>query len=539
MKRKIWFAFIVMAIMPTLLISYVMLQYVQTAVIDARLESLYRTVRMMEHRLMEYHDDLRVDIEKKTKLDYVKRLLGESSGSLSMKPQELTKLRLQLLDDVSFPVISGAVLDREGKVLISTIPSEEGLSLNKTKLYSELAAGNETYINIVTLNKDSEVLEFAVPIKNDNGEIAGILKQTLKTVPIKNYLAALDMETNLYSFLVKKNGVLIFQQNKANAGMVYQDYRTTNSLDRLVESFRNGQLRSDRGEVSFEKEGERYIGAYKTISKIDCIAVAAVKRDTVFSNINKSREIMFLIGLVVILLGISGGYYTSLVLTYPLKQLNQSAKKITGGDLTARCSCTGSSEFKELCSSINSLVDNLQKSERELRLSSRIDSLTHLPNRSAIYEVLNTLLYKNANQALLLLKLDGFSEINNNLGYDIGDRVLMEVADVLRALPQHICYPSRLGGDEFLVFITNWSPAKYPEKIAERIIKEIGGIRFIDEIHIDIGISIGIEYTNADKNDKKKLIKHSCLAMNKARTLGRNSYVVYNPYMQHTLNDGI
>ncbi len=134
-----------------------------------------------------------------------------------------------------------------------------------------------------------------------------------------------------------------------------------------------------------------------------------------------------------------------------------------------------------------------------------------------------------------MLDLDGFTDLNDNLGYDIGERVLMEVADVLRALPQHICYPSRLGGDEFLIFITNWTSPKYPERIAERIIKEIEGIRFIDEIHVDIGISIGIEYTNVEKIDKKKLIKHSSLAMQRSKTLGRNSYFIYYPYMQREM----
>lgn len=536
MKRKIWFAFIAMAIMPTLLISYVMLQYVQTAIIDSRLESLCRTVRMMEYRITDYYDALHSEIEKKTNSNLVSRLLAEPSGEAEpLELQERTQLRMRLLDDISFPVISGAILDAKGTVVISSVPSEEGLALNKTQLYKDILSGKESYLNIVTINETSDTLDFAVPIKAEDGETMGILKQTLKMDPLKNYLSNLDTEANDYSFLIRKNGMLVFQYSKVNAGMLYQDYRNKNTLDLLIQDFRSGQLQSDRGEVSFEKEGEQYVGSYKTVDKMNCIAVASVKRDTVYSDINTSKEIMFAIGLVVVILAISGGYYTSLVLTRPLKQISNSTKKMTDGDLTVRCFCSGSSEFQELCSNINSLADNLQKSERELRLSSRIDSLTHLPNRSAIYEVLDTLLYKNPNQALLMLDLDGFTDLNENLGYDIGERVLMEVADVLRALPQHICYPSRLGGDEFLIFITNWTSPKYPERIAERIIKEIEGIRFIDEIHVDIGISIGIEYTNVEKIDKKKLIKHSSLAMQKSKTLGRNSYFIYYPYMQREM----
>lgn len=536
MKRKIWFTFIIMAIMPTLLISYVMLQYVQTAIIDSKLEGLCRTSRMMEHRLTDYSVALHSDVQKKTKLELVMRLLDESAeDSAALDLQERTQLRMRLLDDISFPVISGAIIDIKGNVLISTIPSEEGMTLRKTELYNEMISGRESYLVIVTMNENSDILDFAVPVKTEDGKTVGILKQTLKMKPLEDYLNTLDTKDNDYSFLIKKNGTLVFQYNKANAGMLYQDYRNKNTLDQLIQEFRSGQLKADRGEVHFEKEGEKYIGSYKTVDKFSCIAVASVKRDTVYNDIHKSKEIMFAIGLVVVLLAISGGYYTSLVLTRPLKQISISTKKMTDGDLTVRCSCSGRGEFQELCTGINCLADNLQKSERELRLSSRIDSLTHLPNRSAIYEVLDTLLYKNPNQALLLLDMDGFSDINDNLGYEIGERVLMEVADVLRLLPQHICYPSRLIGDTFLIFITNWTSSKYPEQIAERIIKQIEGIRFIDEIHIDISISIGIEYTNVEKIDKKKLIKHSSLAMQKSKTLGTNSYFVYDPYMQREM----
>jgi diguanylate cyclase (GGDEF)-like protein len=135
-------------------------------------------------------------------------------------------------------------------------------------------------------------------------------------------------------------------------------------------------------------------------------------------------------------------------------------------------------------------------------------------------------------QALLLLDLDGFKDVNDSLGYDVGDRILIEVGDILRELPQHVCYPSRLGGAEFLVFITNWTAPKYPERIAEKIISKIEGIRFIDEIRVDVTASIGIEYTEEERVDKKKLIKYSNIAMHKARGNGRNSYFVHYPYLQ-------
>ncbi len=533
MRRKLWIALVMMTVLPMLFISCIVLEYAQAAILNMKQETLNGAVNMMDYRLTNEYITLLEEIQEKTKIDAVTNFMDSSTDDIqSADWQESQHLRMLLLEDLSYPVSSGSIMNRAGDVLVSSIPSEEGMSLDKTHFYKTIMEGKESYLSIVAVNQNTDIIEFAVPIKDENNYIIGILRQTFQLDPLKQYLNQLNKKGVFYAFLIRSNGMLVFQFDKENESMIYREYKNKNYLDDLIMNFRNGQMKSDTGKIEFDKDGEEYIAAYKLVKKINCIAVAAVKRDIVLLGLKTMQEIMILIGLTIAFFVVLGGFYTSMILTKPLKEINGSIKKMADGNLTIRCSYKGGGEFHELCGSVNNLADNLQKSERELRLSSRIDSVTHLPNRNAIYEVLDTLLYKHPNQALLMLDLDQFEDINDNLGHDVGDKVLMEIADVLRTLPQHICYPSRLGGDEFLIFITNWTTPKYPEKIAERIIKEIEGIRFIDEIIVDISVSIGIEYTNVDKLDKKKLIKHSDLAMHKSKSLGRNSYFVYYTHLQ-------
>ena len=325
---------------------------------------------------------------------------------------------------------------------------------------------------------------------------------------------------------------MIGQSNDENMALLYHEYQNKNSLEQLAYDFKNGSLKSEKGTVEFQVKGSEFVGAYKKIEDINCIAVVAIDRDEMISEIVRLKQMIIVIGFIIVLFSVMIGFFLGDIFVKPIREINSKLKKIADGDLTVRCTYERNDEYKELGKNINNIAENLQKTERELRMSARIDNLTRLPNRNAIYEVLDTLLYKHPNQALLLLDLDGFRQINDNLGHDVGDRVLMEVGDILRSLPQHICYSSRIGGDEFLVLITSWTADKYPERIAEKIIRRIESIRFIDEVHVDISVSIGIEYISGEKIDKKKRIKHSDFAMHKAKNTGKNSYLVYYPYLQ-------
>ncbi|HVI40423.1 MAG TPA: diguanylate cyclase [Anaerovoracaceae bacterium] len=531
MKRMIMIAVVLISLIPTILIGYAVNFYAQDTIKTEKLEALTSIVHIMDVHLSRFFNLLILDIQMKTEEDALRAVLQTTEDSAGVGIVDRSEAQRVLTEYIGFPVIGGAIINTDGKILLSTQPEEEGLTLDKTELYLNIKEGKDSYIGLITIDGITDKYEIAVPIRDDQGKMIGILKQNVKPDILKGYLGSLNSGEN-YAFLIRKNGFMIFEKDKDNLASFYHEYQNSNSLEKLVSDFKTNELKEDKGIIEFENKGIEYIGAYENVKAANCIAVVATNRNEMYGSLIKVKAVIAAVILLVLIMIAICIYVVGDIHTLPLKMMNENLKKIANGDLTARCSYKGHNEFEELCGNINNLADSYQKNERELRLSSRIDSLTHLANRNAIYEVLDTLLYKHPNQALLLLDLEGFKEVNDNLGHDIGDRILMETGDILRALPQHVCYPSRLSGVEFLVFITNWTAPKYPEKIAEKIVKGIEGIRFIDEVHVDISASIGIEYTTDEKIDKKKLIKHSNIAMHKARLIGKNSYFVHYPYMQ-------
>jgi diguanylate cyclase (GGDEF) domain len=531
LKRVLITAVVLLALIPTIFVGLTINYYAQNTIREEKLDTMTVLARMMDIHLTQYYDRLIGDIQMKAENDVFLDLL-ESGGTREEGSPDAGKIQSILLKTVGFPVISGSVIDTNGKTVFSSQSGETGLMLNKTELYKSIIGGKSSYVGMVSTNVAADVLEIAVPIKDEMGRTVGILKQNADIDLLRDYLGTVSFGKSGYAFLIRENGTMIFDNKRTDKSILYNEYQDNNSLERLVSDLKSGRLKDGSGSVEYHDKGVDYIGSYESVYSLDCVVVVAAERNEMLGAMMRFRAILMVVSLCVMVLVAVFVYFIGCMQIAPLRMLNDTLKKIATGDLTARSNLKGGEELEELSRNINNLADNYQKSEKELRMSSRVDNLTHLLNRNAIYEVLDTFLYKHPNQALLFLDLEGFKNVNDNLGYDIGDRILIEVGNILRELPQHVCYPSRLGGAEFLIFITNWSAQKYPEKIAEKIINKIIGIRFIDEIHVDISSNIGIEYTDDERIDKKKLIKHSNIAMHKARSIGRNSYFVHYPYLQ-------
>ena len=527
----IMFFVVLLTLIPTILVGFVVSHYAQTVMKTEKLDALKNIAHMADNNLTTQYCRLITEIKLKTEADVLRNILAEG-GVSGFDSAGRREAELILTEPTGFPVIGGSVIDTKGKVILSSQAGEAGLMLNETELYQSIMNGAASYNGAVTVSDVMDVFEIAVPVRDNQGNIIGILRQTTDLNILSQYLGNIHIGETGHVFLIRSNGFMIFGRGRDDPTILYHEYQNNSSLEQIVSDFESGKLKDDRGTISYVNEGVDYIGAYEKIKSIDCIAVAAMDRKELGGKmVNVVAMIIPIIFLTAAVI-VAFGYLIGRMHVVPLKIINNTIKMIADGDLTARSRVKESSPFIELSRHINHLADSYQKNEKELRMSSRIDNLTHLPNRTAIYEVLDTLLYKHPKQALLLMDLDGFKDVNDSLGYDVGDRILMEVGDILRDLPQHVCYPSRLGGAEFLVFITNWTAPKYPERIAEKIISKIEGIRFIDEIRVDVTASIGIEYTEEEKVDKKKLIKYSNIAMQKARGNGRNSYFVHYPYLQ-------
>lgn len=189
--------------------------------------------------------------------------------------------------------------------------------------------------------------------------------------------------------------------------------------------------------------------------------------------------------------------------------------------------------------------DDIRKNiEEKMKNMALTDSLTGLPNRRLLNErikqtfAINNRL--NCYSALMFIDLDRFKDINDTLGHDAGDELLVEISQRLKKSIREVDTLARIGGDEFVILIEN---------IGKNIIESISNTKVIAE-HIKLSFnnsyilkgkeifstcSIGINVFSKEKKDTEEVIKEADFAMYESKSIGRNEIRFYDEYMQQTI----
>ncbi len=184
----------------------------------------------------------------------------------------------------------------------------------------------------------------------------------------------------------------------------------------------------------------------------------------------------------------------------------------------------------------DNLADNLAVSEEIIWQQTNFDRLTRLPNRSMMVDYLAVETEKATNSGqsigLLLLDLDLFKGINDTLGHEVGDQLLQQTAERLRANVQEMDTVVRLGGDEFAIILPDVSDTRRVEQAAENILRCFSEPFLLGAETTYISASIGIALYPDDAANIEELLKHADQAMYAAKDHGRNRYHYFTPQMQ-------
>jgi diguanylate cyclase (GGDEF)-like protein len=239
-------------------------------------------------------------------------------------------------------------------------------------------------------------------------------------------------------------------------------------------------------------------------------------------------------------------------LVRPIRQLADVAHEIESGNFETDAPVTArGDEVGDLVRAFGRMSSSVARHDRDIRRMAYSDALTGLANRLAFRESLDRRLLQlrgaGRQLALLFADIDDFKRVNDTLGHDAGDEVLVQFANRIRETVERMggegAMLARFGGDEFVILIESvLSPTgnhgdvrTAASRLAEALVAELSKPIVVHERQVFLGTSIGITLFPEDASGSTMLMKNGDIAMYQAKVAGKNCHRFYSRAMDQAV----
>ncbi|KGQ18524.1 diguanylate cyclase/phosphodiesterase (GGDEF & EAL domains) with PAS/PAC sensor(s) [Lysobacter dokdonensis DS-58] len=291
-------------------------------------------------------------------------------------------------------------------------------------------------------------------------------------------------------------------------------------------------------------------------------SLSAIKRDEDSANgamharlEEIGRKHVFWISMIGAALLALGALVVALVqktLVRPIRQLADVAQEIESGNFETDAPVTSrGDEVGDLVRAFGRMSSSVARHDRDIRRMAYSDALTGLANRLAFRESLDRRLLQlrgaGRQLALLFADIDDFKRVNDTLGHDAGDEVLVQFANRIRETVERMggegAMLARFGGDEFVILIESvLSPTgnhgdvrTAASRLAEALVAELSRPIVVQERQVFLGTSIGITLFPEDASGSTMLMKNGDIAMYQAKVAGKNCHRFYSRAMDQAV----
>ncbi|MEM7562531.1 MAG: EAL domain-containing protein [Pseudomonadota bacterium] len=176
-------------------------------------------------------------------------------------------------------------------------------------------------------------------------------------------------------------------------------------------------------------------------------------------------------------------------------------------------------------------IDQRRKAEQRVEHLATHDPLTNLPNRRGLYDELKQMIYRSrryhCTSAMIYVDLDGFKHVNDHYGHEAGDQLLIELSSAFKGIVRQTDSVARIGGDEFIVLITDIDAGTSLINKIESLLYEASQPIDFNGHSISVSASIGIALYPDHGDNAQTLMHHADQAMYQAKNHGKNTFRFY------------
>lgn len=395
------------------------------------------------------------------------------------------------------------------------------------------------------------VIGVVIPIKDD-GQVIGMIKANVNIFDILNHV--IESYEEIYSGsnvkITRSGGVIVAEKDTVPLSTTVCE-TTLKHLDGTSSTFEVTEEDTDYlsgvSEISITRGNDTigFGGSYESIDHIkgntgeSWHSVICIEQQLILDKAEDTTHLLLVIGIIFTLTSSLFALYMGKKISDPIVKLAHFSEVVGQGKLDEKINVKSNDEIGFLANSYNNMVDNLKttmasKDELILEIEKRkateeimrelsvTDELTGLYNRRASNEFLQTAIEKvdryNEKLSAILLDIDHFKIVNDTYGHDVGDRVLVSLAKLLKESVRNVDMVARVGGEEFLILLPQINKDQ-ASGLAERIRMSIEAYSFdeIDKLTVSMGVS---EQTYQDTFDS--LLKRVDDGLYESKNSGRN-----------------
>jgi diguanylate cyclase (GGDEF)-like protein len=252
--------------------------------------------------------------------------------------------------------------------------------------------------------------------------------------------------------------------------------------------------------------------------------------------------IIVLVGLFGLALGVTGHFRRRMTkdMFRPVASMRHGVLKLRSGDLDHHIPIARNDELGELAAAFNDMTDALRENNKALTQRATYDALTGLANRHALTEHLLAAFDADGDGSascgsLLFIDVDDFKDVNDSLGHEAGDNLLIQLVSRLASCVGPDDLVGRLGGDEFAIVIAEVEGRRGGSEVAERVLAVLDEPVVVNGTRLDISVSIGVAERRPETADPAELLRQADFAMYMAKGGGKGRYQIFDAQLHDAM----
>ncbi|NIB42725.1 EAL domain-containing protein [Pseudomaricurvus alkylphenolicus] len=394
---------------------------------------------------------------------------------------------------------------------------------------------NEGHLGeLVSLDDGSSALRIAVAVTNRAGnQLLGYLLLTTSMGGLEKMIFENDTRTTRFFFIDAQGALLAKSEGITFTVLPKSALAGTNEETSEGQRYSEVELAG----VSYLLNLRRVNDGIWLGSMIDLDAITISSLDFLYVLIPATAVLFSVIGFVLYL-------RVARDIIKPIDRLIDATRDISKGQFQPRIDIDSNDELGELAQAFRVMGVQLNDTNEKVMQLAFYDPLTRLPNRNTLKLTLKSMIEQAERNKMLLavlfIDLDDFKKVNDRLGHEAGDELLVQIGQRLQKrlrggdmiagtsrdeLPEQVI--SRRGGDEFNALINQVRHPREAALVAERLITDINEPVMLGGSPVSVGASVGVALYPQDGKDPDTLLRHADMAMYEAKNLGKNKYYLF------------